>query len=287
MECVQFYFRPNVTSSSRHIDIYAWIHNQEITVYSTRYKHRTWNHFCWIYSSNNGESKFYHNGVLVGMKTITALNDVYPTIKGDKAHEASAFIVGQEQDWIKSRYEPSQVYSGEITELNIWNVSLESSKITSLSSCKSSEKGNVVAWMKSNYKIHTSVQVIKKKDLNVLCEKTKEYIMFPEAVDLNNAQSLCHAQGGTIATPITQEENSQLMEIVQKHKSKCLAHSNPLQEGRSLWLGIKPINETVYYITNNKKNSSSGMVTSGYTNWDRYTPFYPNLGCSFLQNDGF
>ena len=94
MECVQFYFRPNVTSSSRHIDIYAWIHSQEITVYSTRYKHRTWNHFCWIYSSNNGESKFYHNGVLVGMKTITALNDVYPTIKGDEAHEASAAFPG-------------------------------------------------------------------------------------------------------------------------------------------------------------------------------------------------
>ena len=46
------------------------------------------------------------------------------------------------------------MYSGEITELNMWSEILDQSKIALLASCKSFEKGNVVAWLQNNFTIH-------------------------------------------------------------------------------------------------------------------------------------
>ena len=70
MECMQFYLRPNVASGNRHMDIYGWVQSNEVTIYSTRFKHRRWNHFCWSYSSQTGINIFYHNGYLLGRRCV-------------------------------------------------------------------------------------------------------------------------------------------------------------------------------------------------------------------------
>ena len=234
MECAQFYLRPNVESGNRHIDIYGWVQSHEVTVHSTKFKHRTWNHFCWSYSSKTGKNIFYHNGYNVGTKTMPSLNGGFPTMKGDIGYESSAFIIGQEQDWIRSKYESSQVYSGDITELNMWNSVLESSTISSMASCKSFEKGNIVEWDRKNYSIKTKIQDVKRTGLESLCVPHNEHIIFPDKLALSNANMFCQSHGGTIAIPRSKSENEKLLEIVQNHKGRCLSNPNPLQEGRSL-----------------------------------------------------
>ena len=152
MECMQFYLRPNVSSGNRHMDIYGWVQSYEVMIYSTRFKHRSWNHLCWSYSSQNGMNTFYHNGYLLGTKPMPSFNGSFPLMKGDKEYESSAFIIGQEQDWIRGRYESSQVYSGDITELNMWDSILESHVIYKLASCKLFDKGNVIAWKRRDFR---------------------------------------------------------------------------------------------------------------------------------------
>ena len=282
MKCVQFYLRPNVETASRHVDLYGWLGTQEVVIYSIPYKHRTWNHFCWSFSSINGGSMFFHNGKLVGNKSISTSRGEFFTIQGDQAYEDSAFIIGQEQDWIRGRYEASQVYSGEITELNMWSDMLTQNKISLMASCRSFEKGNIVAWERNNFRIHKVADQGVTKNYNLMCQPIKKHIIFPKAVTLKDAEILCHVHGGRIATPTSEEENDQMIEIVKKHKEKCLDLSNPLQQKRSLWLGMKQINNTFY-----KMNFNTIIGTPTYTRWDQYTPFYPNLGCAFMQEDGY
>ena len=282
MKCTQAYYRGNVNTAGRHMDLYGWIGGKhEVSVYTTRYKHRSWNHFCWSYSSVSGESRFYHNGYFVGNKSIESATGIYPTIEGDKRYEDAAFIIGQEQDWIRGKYEASQMYSGEITELNMWSKILDSSMIESLASCKSFEKGNIIAWSKKSFKIYKAKET-KIKDLSFLCKPPKQHVIFPEATTLENAKIVCNAHGGKIATPTSNEENLLLMEIVLKHKKQCMKSVNPVQQGRILWLGLKQIDDVFYDVDYNEI-----IGRPKFENWDKYTPFYPNLGCAFMQEDGF
>ena len=282
MRCTQAYYRGNVNTAGRHMDLYGWIGGKfEVSVYTTKYRHRSWNHFCWSYSSLTGESRFYHNGFFVGNRTIEVIDGKYPTIEGDGNYEASAFIIGQEQDWVSGKYEASQMYSGEITELNMWDTILEPEKIESLASCKSFEKGNVIAWNKKNFKINKA-KVVTTKDLRFLCKPPKKHIIFPEPLTLENAKIVCNAHGGKIATPVSAEENTELMEIVKQHKNRCMRNTNPVQQGRLIWLGLKQIDDVFYDVDYNKI-----IGLPKYENWDKYTPFYPNLGCAFMQIDGF
>ena len=207
MRCTQAYYRGNVNTAGRHMDLYGWVNPYEVSVYTTKYRHRSWNHFCWSYSSITGESRFYHNGFFVGNKTIDAKNDTFPTIDGDDNYEDAAFIIGQEQDWVRSKYEASQMYSGEITELNMWDKILTPSKIKRLATCGSFEKGNVVAWRKRNFKINKAKETTKK-NLGFLCKPPKQLVIFPEQLTLENAKIVCNAHGGKIVTPQSEEENT-------------------------------------------------------------------------------
>ena len=283
MECVQFYLRPNVDSGNRHMDIYGWVQSNEVMVNSERFKHRSWNHFCWSYSTQTGKNMFYHNGHLIGTKTMPSNNGIFPSMKGDKGYEEHAFIIGQEQDWIRGKYESSQVYSGDITELNMWNVILKDSTIASMASCKTFDKGNIVAWERKSFKVNTKISNVNNSGLEFLCSELREHIIFPEKLALSNANALCKAHGGYIAIPGSNSENEKLLDMTKSHKEKCLENPNPLQEGRALWLGIKPINKSIYEILHNGQLVDPPV----YMNWDKFTPFYPNLGCSFMQNDGF
>ena len=138
IKCTQFYHRGSPLTVNRHINIYGWLDGQtEVTVKIPKYLHRTWNHFCWKYSRFSGNNTFYYNGKLVGTVQI----ENRPIIGSDE-ELPDALIIGQDQDAVKGRYELSQMFNGEIAELNIWDYSLSDDVIWNISKCNNLEKGN-------------------------------------------------------------------------------------------------------------------------------------------------
>ena len=69
-----------------------------------------------------------------------------------------AFVLAQEQDGIRSKYDPLQSFWGKLTELNIWNTILDQRNISSMANCEKFEKGNVISWDQQKM-IFNSVEV--------------------------------------------------------------------------------------------------------------------------------
>ena len=190
VKCTQFYHRGTKSTRNRHINIYGWIDGKtEVTVKIKNYLHRNWNHFCWSYSCITGHNKFYYNGEFVGMVPLKER-----PIIGSDDRLPDAFIIGQEQDTVKGRYELSQIFNGELSELNLWNQTLSDETILSLAKCKSFRKGNIVGWEKKKFKINKAITT-KISDPTIFCKRDTKFALFPQVATLKNARTICAAYG--------------------------------------------------------------------------------------------
>ena len=278
IKCTQFYHRGDPSTMNRQIKVYGWIGGKkETSVKIETYLHRAWNHFCWQYSSLTGNSTFYYNGQLAGVvhTTETSLTGL------DDAEFEGALIIGQEQDGMRGRYELSQIFSGDFSGLNIWNYSLEPEKIWNISKCKDLKSGNIVSWEKDKYLINEAI-LNDNIDPQIFCKHLPEFALFPQIETLENAKTVCAAHGGRIVSPQNVAENNQIMNILTNHGSHCLSMESALQKGRAIWLGFERLNNS-WFIT----QDDEPIRKASYGNWDRFTPVYPNLGCTFLQTDGY
>ena len=75
-----------------------------------KFRHRTWNHFCWTYTSRTGVNNMYFNGDLVGSFEVGSPGR-RPVIDGSRSTGVldSAFMMGQEPDDIRGRGKYSQM----------------------------------------------------------------------------------------------------------------------------------------------------------------------------------
>ena len=277
IKCTQFYHRGTPLTLNRHINVYGWLDGKtEVTAKIKKYMHQTWNHFCWKYSRFSGNNKFYYNGELVG----TVQMEERPVIGSDDALP-DALIIGQEQDAVKGRYELSQMFNGEISELNIWNSSLDEQTILNIATCKDFRRGNIVSWEKDEFVINNAL-VTGEVDPTLFCKHEPQYVFFPQVETLDNAKTLCTVHGGRIATPHDIKENTALMTILNDHGSHCLNMQSARQKGRAIWLGFQRLDDKWFIV-----DDDTPVEEAVYGNWDPFTPVYPNLGCTFLQTDGF
>ena len=60
-------------------------------------------------------------------------------------------VIGQEQDSFGGRFDATQSYVGELTDLNIWNRVLDAREVSSLSKSCHGGRGNVKKW--SDFKV--------------------------------------------------------------------------------------------------------------------------------------
>ena len=70
------------------------------------------------------------------------------TWAGDNAPEpirpGGVFIAGQDQDSLRGEYNPRQSWSGSLTQMNLWDFSIEKWDIENIAECRSDVFGNVV-----------------------------------------------------------------------------------------------------------------------------------------------
>ena len=100
-KCIGVYSTGIRQSANRKINIGAWLEGWTTPAISAlaeakQYRHRTWNHFCWTYSSIKSINKLYYNGLLIGNFSIILGQKPQfkaPVIDGSKDTSESAFII--------------------------------------------------------------------------------------------------------------------------------------------------------------------------------------------------
>ena len=82
--------------------------------------------------------KLYIDGVQVESGTWAGDNAPEPIRPG------GVFVAGQDQDKLRGEYNPRQSWSGSLTQMNLWDFSIEKWDIENIAECRSDVFGNVV-----------------------------------------------------------------------------------------------------------------------------------------------
>ncbi|XP_010883142.2 neuronal pentraxin-1 isoform X2 [Esox lucius] len=108
-----------------------------------------WHHVCVTWSTRDGQWEAYQDGVKRGSgENLSAWHSIKP---------GGVFILGQEQDTLGGRFDATQAFVGEISDLQMWSNVLTAHDIYSLASCNSHLSGDVIAWSENVLELHGGV----------------------------------------------------------------------------------------------------------------------------------
>uniref|UniRef100_A0A3P8S9I4 Si:dkey-283b15.2 n=1 Tax=Amphiprion percula TaxID=161767 RepID=A0A3P8S9I4_AMPPE len=108
-----------------------------------------WHHICVSWSTRDGHWEAYQDGVQRGSGTNLA--PWHPIRPG------GVFILGQEQDTLGGRFDATQSFVGEMSDLHMWSHVLSAADIYDLASCGSHLRGDIIAWAESEVELHGGV----------------------------------------------------------------------------------------------------------------------------------
>ena len=289
INCFSFWISLIRSTANRHVKISAEFdyRSNNLTTFghvsfkakTIPYTHRKWQHYCWLYSSVTGLNILYWNGNMVANQTVPA--EKRCIWEGTKKGTKSAFIIGQEQDSIGGGFQRTQVFSGDVAELNIWNYHLNQTIIQTMAECKSLVRGNIKSWERRNLVVNNA-EIVPIFEDDLFCRPQRRLIIFPKRQPLYVAKSLCTIHGGKIVTPYSDKDNREIMDIVEKHYDNCIRTKNTEKRnwGKLVWLGLKR-NDGVWY----DAKGNEVIKRINYSNW--LTPYYwDNVDCAYLQGDG-
>ncbi|XP_034731385.1 neuronal pentraxin-1 isoform X2 [Etheostoma cragini] len=106
-------------------------------------------HVCVTWSTRDGQWEAYQDGVQKGSGI--NLSPWHPIKPG------GVFILGQEQDTLGGRFDATQSFVGDMSDLHMWSHVLTASDIYSLASCGSHLRGDVIAWSETEVELHGGV----------------------------------------------------------------------------------------------------------------------------------
>ncbi|XP_072534971.1 neuronal pentraxin-2 [Salminus brasiliensis] len=108
-----------------------------------------WHHVCVTWSTRDGLWEAYQDGVKRGSgENLSAWHPIKP---------GGVFILGQEQDTLGGRFDATQAFVGEISDLQLWSHVLTPHDIYSLASCGGHMTGDIIAWAESVVELHGGV----------------------------------------------------------------------------------------------------------------------------------
>uniref|UniRef100_A0A096MAM3 Neuronal pentraxin-1-like n=1 Tax=Poecilia formosa TaxID=48698 RepID=A0A096MAM3_POEFO len=108
-----------------------------------------WHHVCVTWTTREGQWEAYQDGVQRGSGTnLSPWHSIKP---------GGVFILGQEQDTLGGRFDATQSYVGEMSDLHMWSHALSAADIYSLASCGSHLRGDVIDWSESEVELHGGV----------------------------------------------------------------------------------------------------------------------------------
>ncbi|KAG1936133.1 neuronal pentraxin-2 [Pimephales promelas] len=105
-----------------------------------------WHHVCVTWSTRDGLWEAYQDGVKRGSgENLSPWHPIKP---------GGVFILGQEQDTLGGRFDATQAYVGEISDVQMWSHVLTPHDVYSLASCGGHMTGDIIAWSESVVELH-------------------------------------------------------------------------------------------------------------------------------------
>ena len=278
INCTQAYSFGNSSTANQQLIHCIWINGVEYRININDYRHRTWNHVCWSYSSYTKTNKLYYNGENVGIQLV----EEGMAIPASDDFRITSFILGQEPDVLTGEFSVDQLFHGELSEVNLWDEILDDDSILAMSNCEIALKGNAIVWQEdliTNHGPLTQYDI----DIDSLCKESERYAIFPKRESISTARDLCVSHGGQIISPQSSSENELMMNILEKHKDICLEENpmNPANAGKAAWLGLTKESSVWYYLNENNKK-----IGLNFTNWSNYQEWDTDTDCSYSNFEG-
>ncbi|XP_046883276.1 neuronal pentraxin-2 [Hypomesus transpacificus] len=108
-----------------------------------------WHHVCVTWTTRDGLWEAYQDGVKRGSgEDLSAWHPIKP---------GGVFILGQEQDTLGGRFDATQSFVGEMSDVQMWSHALTAPDIYGLASCGSHLSGDVFAWSEAMVELHGGV----------------------------------------------------------------------------------------------------------------------------------
>ncbi|XP_052473616.1 neuronal pentraxin-1 [Carassius gibelio] len=108
-----------------------------------------WHHVCVTWSTRDGLWEAFQDGVKRGSgENLSPWHPIKP---------GGVFILGQEQDTLGGRFDATQAFVGEISDVQMWSHVLTPHDIYNLASCGGHMTGDIIAWSESVVELHGGV----------------------------------------------------------------------------------------------------------------------------------
>ncbi|MED6294646.1 hypothetical protein CHARACLAT_023208, partial [Characodon lateralis] len=105
-----------------------------------------WHHVCVTWSTRDGVWEAYQDGVKKGSgQNLSAWRPITP---------GGIFILGQEQDTMGGRYDITQSFLGELSDLQFWSRVLTANEIHTQATCGGHLVGDVMSWSEEQVELH-------------------------------------------------------------------------------------------------------------------------------------
>ncbi|NWZ36147.1 AGRD2 protein, partial [Brachypodius atriceps] len=116
-----------------------------------------WHHFCVTWQQENGTWAIYADGKR--RASASGLCSVGPAAP-QAIYGQGTFIIGQDQDSLGGTFKVKESFSGNITDLNIWQKVLSTEQIERVRSCWVLEQDLVFAWSSNALEVESTVQAV-------------------------------------------------------------------------------------------------------------------------------
>uniref|UniRef100_A0A8C3EE48 Adhesion G protein-coupled receptor D2 n=1 Tax=Corvus moneduloides TaxID=1196302 RepID=A0A8C3EE48_CORMO len=128
-----------------------------------------WHHFCVTWQQENGAWAIYADGKR--RASASGLCSVGPSAP-QAIFGQGTFIIGQDQDSLGGTFRAKESFSGNITDLHIWQKVLGAEQIEKVRSCWVVEQDLVFGWSSNALEVESTVQAVT---MQLLCPGKSQY----------------------------------------------------------------------------------------------------------------
>ncbi|XP_061867941.1 adhesion G-protein coupled receptor D2 [Colius striatus] len=119
-----------------------------------------WHHFCVTWQRDNGTWAVYADG-----KRRAAASGLCGPAAPQPIHGQGTFIIGQDQDSLGGTFRKKESFSGNITDLHVWQRVLSAEQIETVRSCWVVEQDLVFGWSLGAMEVESTVQEVATRFL--------------------------------------------------------------------------------------------------------------------------
>lgn len=172
------------------------------------------------------------DGKIIRINNLANSTDIGANLNG-----GGYLYFGQDLNTFNFNFNPQKSYSGEFSNLFMFNETLSVKEMIDFTLCKNRlQKVSFINFLniEKDFDIHET-DIVNYNSINFCNTQKHYYKLFPELKSFNEAKSFCHSVGGELIQPENENENAILFEICN---SSYICNHKTTYYNDVLWLGV-------------------------------------------------